>query len=141
MTTIPTLEHPLDAIFRPRAVAVIGASDKAGSVGRAILWNMISSPFGGTVYAINPRRRNVLGIKAYRNIGEVPEPVDLAMVLTPAPTVPGVIGECMSAGVKAAIIISAGFAETGASGRALKEQIRERSGPGRIRIIGPNSLG
>ena len=69
MTTIPTLEHPLDAIFRPRAVAVIGASDKAGSVGRAILWNMISSPFGGTVYAINPRRRNVLGIKAYRNIG------------------------------------------------------------------------
>ena len=141
MTTTPTLEHPLDAIFRPRAVAVIGASDKGGSVGRAILWNLISSPFGGTVYAINPRRRNVLGIKAYRNIGEIPEPVDLAMVLTPAPTVPGLIDKCAAAGVKAAIIISAGFAETGASGRALEEQIRERSGPGRIRIIGPNSLG
>lgn len=141
MSMAPALEHPLDAIFRPRAVAVIGASDKAGSVGRAILWNLISSPFGGTIYAINPRRRNVLGIKTCASIGETPEPVDLAMVLTPAPTVPGVIDECVAAGVKSAIIISAGFAETGATGRALEEQIQERSGPGRIRIIGPNSLG
>ena len=86
---------PLDAIFAPRAVAVIGATEKAGSVGRSILWNLISNPFGGTVYPVNPKRPNVLGIRAYPTIAAVPEPVDLAVVVTPAPTVPGVIGECV----------------------------------------------
>ena len=86
---------PLDAIFAPRAVAVIGATEKAGSVGRSILWNLISSPFGGTVYPVNPKRPNVLGIRSYPSIAAVPEPVDLAVVVTPAPTVPGVIGECV----------------------------------------------
>ncbi len=133
--------HPLDAFFKPRAAAVIGASEKAGSVGRAILWNLISHPFGGTVYAINPRRRNVLGIKSYPAIRAVPETVDLAMIATPAATVPGVIDECIAAGVKAAIIISAGFGETGAVGGALEDQIQERIRGGKLRIIGPNSLG
>ena len=82
----------LEAIFSPRAVAVIGASEKAGSVGRSILWNLIRSPFGGTVYPVNPKRPNVLGIRAYPSIAAIPEPVDLAIVVTPAPTVPGVIG-------------------------------------------------
>ena len=79
---------PLDAIFEPRAVAVIGATEKTGSVGRSVLWNLISSPFGGTVYPVNPNRPNVLGIRAYPTIAAVPEPVDLAVVVTPAPTVP-----------------------------------------------------
>ena len=73
----------LDAIFAPRAVAVIGATEKAGSVGRAILWNLISSPFGGTVYPVNPKRPNVLGIRSYPHIGAIPEPVDLAVIVTP----------------------------------------------------------
>lgn len=76
---------PLEAIFSPRAVAVIGATEKVGSVGRAILWNLISSPFGGTVYPVNPKRPNVLGIRSYADIGDVPEPVDLAVIVTPAP--------------------------------------------------------
>jgi acetyltransferase len=105
--------QPLDAIFAPKAVAVIGATEKAGSVGRTLLWNLISNPFGGTVFPINPKRASVLGIKAYANIAAVPEPVDLAVVVTPAPTVPSVIRECVDAGVKGAIIISAGFKETG----------------------------
>src|SRR5919199_2689357 len=111
--------HPLDAIFAPKNVAVIGATEKAGSVGRTLLWNLISNPFGGTVFPVNPKRPSVLGIKAYPSIGAVPEPVDLAVVVTPAHTVPSVIEECVEAGVKGAIIISAGFKEVGEQGIAL----------------------
>jgi acetyltransferase len=132
---------PLEAIFAPRAVAVIGASEKAGSVGRSILWNLISSPFGGTVYPVNPKRPNVLGIRSYPTIAAVPEAVDLAVVVTPAPTVPHVIGECADAGVKGAIIISAGFKEVGAEGAELERQVREQARRGRMRLIGPNCLG
>ncbi len=132
---------PLDAIFEPNAVAVIGATEKTGSVGRSVLWNLISSPFGGTVYPVNPKRPNVLGIRAYPTIGAVPEPVDLAVVVTPAPTVPGVIGDCVEAGVKAAIIISAGFKEIGPEGVELERDISERARRGGMRLIGPNCLG
>src|SRR5262249_30866591 len=121
---------PLEAIFAPRAVAVIGASEKAGGVGRSILWNLIRSPFGGTVYPVNPKRPNVLGIRSYPGIAAVPEQVDLAVVVTPAPTVPRVIGECADAGVKGAIIISAGFKEVGPEGAALE---RRGVGQGRPR--------
>src|SRR5688500_1450801 len=91
-TFTPTYRrHPLDAIFSPTSVAVIGATEREGSVGRTLLWNLISHPFGGTIYPINPKRNNILGIRAYPAIGDVPEPVDLAVIVTPAPTVPGVI--------------------------------------------------
>ena len=131
---------PLDAIFA-RAVAVIGATEKAGSVGRSILWNLIQSPFGGTVYPVNPKRPNVLGIRSYPEIAAVPEPVDLAVVVTPAPTVPQVIAECVEAGVKGAIIISAGFKEIGPEGADLERQVLEQARRGRMRLIGPNCLG
>lgn len=135
-------EHqPLDAIFAPKNVAVIGATEKAGSVGRTILWNLISSPFGGTVFPVNPKRPSVLGIKAYPNIAAVPEQVDLAVVVTPAGSVPGVISECVDAGVKGAIIISAGFKEAGPAGVKLEQQVLEQARRGRMRIIGPNCLG
>ncbi len=130
---------PLDAIFRPETVAVIGATERPGSVGRTVLWNLISHPFGGTVFPVNPNRSSVLGIKAYPNIQAVPDRVDLAVVVTPAPTVPKVIGECAAAGVKGAIIISAGFRETGVAGVALEQEILANAG--RMRIIGPNCLG
>jgi acetyl coenzyme A synthetase (ADP forming)-like protein len=133
--------HPLDAIFAPRAVAVIGATEKAGSVGRSILWNLIQSPFGGTVYPVNPKRPNVLGIRSYPKIAAIPEPVDLAVVVTPAPTVPQVIAECVEAGVKGAIIISAGFKEIGPEGADLERQVLEQARRGRMRLIGPNCLG
>jgi acetyltransferase len=132
---------PLGAIFAPRAVAVIGASEKAGSVGRSILWNLIGSPFGGTVYPVNPKRPNVLGIRSYPSIAAVPEPVDLAVVVTPAPAVPHVIGECADAGVKGAIIISAGFKEVGPEGAELERQVMEHARRRRMRLIGPNCLG
>src|SRR5918911_2447687 len=105
--------QPLDAIFRPETVAVIGATERVGSVGRTVMRNLVSNPFGGTVFPLNPNRSNVLGIKAYPSISEVPEQVDLAVVVSPAPTVPGIIRECADAGVRGAIIISAGFKEVG----------------------------
>ena len=92
--------HPLDCIFRPRSVAVIGASEREGSVGRTMLWNLIRSPFGGTVFPVNPQRHSVLGIKSYPDIASVPEVVDLAVIATPAATVPQVIRECVAVGVK-----------------------------------------
>ncbi len=131
----------LDAIFNPRAVAVIGATEKAGSVGRTVLWNLISSPFGGTVYPINPQRPSILGMRAYKNLREIPEPVDLAVIVTPATSVPAIIGECADLGIKGAIVISAGFKETGPEGVELERQVMEQARRGNMRIIGPNCLG
>src|SRR5689334_6172643 len=84
----------LGAIFAPKSVAVIGATEEAGRLGRTVLWNLISNPFGGTVYPVNKRHNQVLGIKAYADVASVPEQIDLAVIVTPAQTVPGVIGEC-----------------------------------------------
>ncbi|MEZ2236277.1 bifunctional acetate--CoA ligase family protein/GNAT family N-acetyltransferase [Microcoleus sp.] len=133
--------HPLDCIFHPRSVAVIGASEREGSVGRTILWNLIRSPFGGTVFPVNPQRPSVLGIKSYPDIASVPEIVDLAVIATPAATVPQVIRECVAVGVKGAIIVSAGFKEIGEAGAALEQQIIAEARLGGMRIIGPNCLG
>jgi acetyltransferase len=134
-------EHPLDVFFRPESVAVIGATENPGSVGRTVLWNLLSSPFGGTVYPVNPRRASVLGIRAYPNVKALPERADLAVVVTPAPTIPGIIRECGEAGVRAAIVISAGFKEVGPEGAALERQVVEEARRARLRVIGPNCLG
>ena len=131
----------LDVFFRPRNVAVIGATETPASVGRTILWNLMGSPFGGAVFPINPKRASVLGIKAYPSIGDVPEKVDLAVIATPAATVPGIIRECVDAGARGAIVISAGFKEAGAGGAALEQQVLAEARRGRMRIIGPNCLG
>ena len=131
----------LDPFFGPRSIAVIGATETPKSVGRTLLWNLISNPCGATVYPVNPKRPNVLGIKAYPSIGEVPEKVDLAVIVTPSASVPGLIGQCVKAGVKAAIIISAGFKELGASGIELERQVLEQALRGKMRVIGPNCLG
>ena len=131
----------LQPIFSPKSVAVIGATEKAGSVGRTVIWNLISSPFGGTVYPINPKRENILGIKAYPSIKDLQDQIDLAVIVTPAPTVPAIIGECVEAGIKGAIVISAGFKEIGPEGVKLEEGILEHARRGKMRIIGPNCLG
>ena len=131
----------LQPIFSPKSVAVIGATEKAGSVGRTVIWNLISSPFGGTVYPVNPKRENILGIKAYPNIKDLPDQIDLAVIVTPAFTVPAIIEECVEAGVKGAIVISAGFKEVGLEGAKLEEEIMANARKGKIRIIGPNCLG
>jgi acetyltransferase len=133
--------NPLEVFFAPRNVAVVGATEAAGSVGRTVLWNLMNSPFGGTVFPVNPKRPSVLGIRAYSNITEVPEKVDLAVVVTPAKTVPGVIRECVEAGIQGAIVISAGFKEVGEAGVELERQVLQEAQRGGMRIIGPNCLG
>ncbi len=133
--------QPLDPFFAPRSVAVIGASEAAGKVGRTIVWNLISSPFGGTVFPINAKRKSILGLKAYPSLAELPEQVELAVIVTPATTVPAIVEECVEHGVKAAIIISAGFKETGPEGVELERRILETARGAGMRIIGPNCLG
>src|SRR5512136_1397603 len=105
--------QPLGIFFSPRTVAVIGATESAGSIGRTVLWNLFTNPFGGTVFPINPERSSVLGIQSYPSVSAVPEQIDLAVLTTPPETVPGLIAECADAGVKGAIIVSAGFKECG----------------------------
>ena len=131
----------LDAMFTPGSVAVIGATDRLGTVGRALLENLLHGRFRGKVYAVNAKHEEVLGLKAYRSIRDIPQPVDLAVVATPAATVPQLIGECVDAGVKSAVVISAGFKERGTEGAALERQIHEQLRRGSMRLIGPNCLG
>ncbi|MBJ6764068.1 bifunctional acetate--CoA ligase family protein/GNAT family N-acetyltransferase [Myxococcaceae bacterium JPH2] len=133
--------RPLDVLFTPRSVAVVGASERAGSVGRTVLWNLVSSPFGGTVYPINPRRPHVLGIKAWPSLRALPEQVDLAVIVVPAPQVLDIVRECAELGVQGAIIISAGFKETGEAGARLERDILQVAQSARMRIVGPNCLG
>jgi acetyltransferase len=133
--------HPLDAIFSPRNVAVIGATEKEDSVGRTLLWNLISNPFGGTVFPVNPKRSNVLGIRAYPTVRDIPDQIDLAVIVTPAPTVPGLIRDCVDIGAKGAIIISAGFKEIGPEGAKLEQEVLTIARQAKMRIIGPNCLG
>src|SRR5215470_13250878 len=119
--------RPLDVFFSPKSVAVIGATENPGTVGRTVLWNLVTSPFGGTVYPVNPKRPSVLGVKAYADISQVPEPVDLAVIATPPPSIPGIIRDCGRAGVRGAIVISAGFKEIGPEGAALEHKLVEEA--------------
>ena len=134
-------KNPLEVMFKPRSVAVIGATDRQGSVGRTILWNLISTSFGGTIFPVNPKYHSILGIKAYPNVAAIPDEVDLAVIVTPAKTVPDLIQQCADKGVRAAIIISAGFKETGPEGVALEEKILKIARKSGMRIVGPNVLG
>src|SRR5579872_4161163 len=136
-----SLKRDLDVFLKPKSVAVIGATEKAGAVGRNILSNLISSPFGGTVYPVNPKRQSILGVKAYPSLEHIPDQVECAVIVTPADTVPGVIHECVDAGVKGAVIISAGFKEAGAQGAELERKVLEEARRGKMRLIGPNCLG
>ena len=134
--------HPgLESIFLPRSVAVIGATDREGTVGRSIVSNLLESKFPIKVYAVNPSHSEVLGIETHKQIGDIPGGVDLAVVVTPAHTVPQVIGECVDADVKSAVVISAGFRERGHEGILLEEQIQKHLSRGSMRLIGPNCLG
>jgi acetyltransferase len=138
---LPAEGHPLDALFKPRTIAVVGATPRDGSVGRTVLANLGSESFSGKIWAVNPRHSEILGIPCVPSIGKVSEPVDLAVICTPAATVPGVVGECVAAGVRAAVVISAGFRELGPQGQELESQVAARLRGSRMRLIGPNCLG
>ena len=127
----------LNAMFTPESVAVIGATEAPGSVGRALVENLKS--YHGLLYPVNLKRDTILGVPAFAKIGAVPDHIDLAIIATPAATVPEVVQECAEAGVTGAMIISAGFKECGPLGAKLEEAIVARRG--QMRVVGPNCLG
>jgi len=130
----------LHKIFNPRTVAVIGATDEEGSFGRAILENALASS-RRAIYPVNPHREKALDRACWPDIASVPEEIDLAIIATPAVTVPGIVDACGRAGVGGLIIISAGFRETGEEGARLEEEIIRINQAYRMRIVGPNCLG
>ena len=140
-TSRETGRHPLDAIFTPKSVALVGATEKVGSVGRTVLWNLMNTPFGGPIYPVNPTRPSVLGIKAYPKLADLPEKPDVVVVTTPAAVIPGIIGEAADLGIPGAVVISAGFKETGPAGAELERQLLAHARRGNMRLVGPNCLG
>jgi acetyltransferase len=131
----------LDKIFDPKSIALIGASDETGSVGYTLMKNLTESGYEGKVYPVNIRKTEILGFKAYQTVDQLPETVDLAIIATPAKTVPDVVEQCGKAGIIGIIIISAGFKEIGPEGKALEDRILEIKKEYNLRIIGPNCLG
>jgi len=139
----PALEahRGLEAIFRPRAVAVIGASRERGSIGAEIFHNLIEQGFQGAVYPVNPKAAVVQSVAAYSSIGAVPGPVDLAVIVVPAAAALAVLEECGRAGVRGAIVISAGFKETGEEGAVRERALVDCARRYGLRLVGPNCLG
>jgi len=128
-------------IFEAGSVALIGASDREGSLGRVVLRNLTDAGFAGPIYCVNPKHDAVQGRECFDSIRDIHERVDLAVIVTPAATVPGVLEECGASGVSAAVILSAGFRESGDDGLALEQAVLETARRHRIRFIGPNCLG
>jgi len=129
----------VEALLRPRSVAVIGASRDPSKIGHRVLRNILSSGFRGPVYPVNPNAREVLGLRCYASVLEVPGPVDLAVVCVPAPLVPGVVEECGRKGVAAVAVISSGFKEVGNEG--LERELVEAARRHGVRLLGPNIVG
>jgi acetyltransferase len=135
------MKHYLSPLFAPQSVAVIGASNRPQSVGRLVYTNLLNGKFKGTLYAVNTKHSEILGQPAYPTIQAIGKPVELAVIVTPPAAVASVIDSCGAAGVKAAVIITAGFGETGEAGVNLQRELMERAKIHGIRIIGPNCLG
>lgn len=133
--------YNLDKIFKPESVAVIGASETRGTIGRALADNLLDGDFGGKIFPVNPRYESIKGIKAYPSLSAVEEPVDLAVIAIPIAQAPAVVGECVRHGVGGAIVISAGGKEVGAEGERIEREIKETAENGGLRIIGPNCMG
>jgi len=131
----------LNKIFNPKNIAIIGASDEAGTVGCALMKNLVELRFDGDIYPVNIRKTEILGYKVYASVDKIPEHVDLAVIATPARTVPDIVEQCGKAGIMGLVVISAGFKEIGPEGKALEERILEIKRKYGLRIVGPNCLG
>jgi len=130
----------LRCFFEPASVAVIGATDRQGSVGQTVLHNLLRA-YRGRVYPVNPSRKEVAGLTCYPSVRAVPEPVDLVVIVIPAGAVPAAVADCVGAGAKSIVVISAGFKEKGPEGLALEQQIQAYLQGSSTRLIGPNCLG
>jgi acetyltransferase len=131
----------LDAIFKPRSIAVVGTSRKDGTIGRQILHNLVAYGFNGPVYPVNPNAEYVNSIKCYPSVSSIPDHVDLVVIVVPKESVLAVIDECREKGVKGVVVISAGFKEIGEKGIKLEKKLMEKIKQYGMRLVGPNCMG
>lgn len=139
--TMATGRESLHDFFYPKSIAVIGASDVKGKLGYNVFWNLINHDFPGRLYPINPGKDSIKGIKAYKSILDVQEPVDMAVIIVPAKAVEAAIADCCAKGVKYVVVEAAGFAETGEEGKQAQERIKTIIGQHGCRVLGPNCSG
>ena len=131
----------LESLFTPASVAIVGASSRIGSVGRAVFENILGGDYTGTIYPVNKKAKSVCGVRAYPTLADIPDRVDMAVIIVPAGAVPGVAREAAAVGVKGLVVITAGFKETGADGRKLEEELVAICHENNMRLAGPNCLG
>jgi acetyl coenzyme A synthetase (ADP forming)-like protein len=131
----------LDAVFRPRSVAVVGASRDRGSIGYSIVHNLVRGEFAGAIFPVNPRASAIHSLKCHPSLGAIPDPVDLAVITVPRALVAGVVDEAIAKGVRGLVVITAGYGETGDEGRALEAGLRDAVRAAGVRMIGPNCMG
>jgi len=134
-------KHSLDAIFSPRSVAVVGASRKTDSIGYSMLHNIVRSGFNGVIYPVNPYAEAVHSFKCYPSVRAIPDPIDLAVIVVPRNAVPAAIDDCLAKGVRGLVVITAGFAETGAEGARIERELCEKIRAAGARMVGPNCMG
>lgn len=135
------MHNALDVIFKPRSIAVIGASDTIGKWGHRMIDRPMTTGYPGPIYPINPNKSEILGLPAYPDVAAVPGEIDLAVITTPVPTVPAVLQACVDKGIKGAVVITAGFAEVGEAGRDFEQEMLAVARKGGIRLVGPNCMG
>ena len=131
----------LEKLFAPKSIALIGASERPGSLGTLVHSNLLAAGFSGPIYPVNPRYTELGGRPCHADVGAIGNPVELAVIATPAATVPAVLEDCGKSGVRAAVILSAGFREVGAAGERLERAVIEAARRYGIRFMGPNCLG
>ncbi|MBN2840417.1 MAG: acetate--CoA ligase family protein [Coriobacteriia bacterium] len=131
----------LGGFFAPRGVAVVGASRDPAKVGGAVLANLLDAGYRGSIHPVNPHAGEILGMRAYPSVRAVPDPVDLAIIVVPAQAAVAAVAECGARGIRSAIVISAGFRESGPAGAALERELLSAARAGGVRILGPNCLG
>ena len=133
--------HPLDSLLKPQSIAVVGASRRAGSIGREILHQLIEFEYHGMLFPVNPKADFVHSMKAYPSVSSIPDQVDLAIIVVPREAVLAVVDDCGKKGVKGLVVITAGFSETGDEGRRVEAELSERIRRYGMRMIGPNCMG
>lgn len=135
------MSHPLDAIFRPSSIAVVGASRTKGNIGAEVFRNLIRQGFGGPVYPVNPAAKAIQAVRAYPSVLDIPDPVDLAVITVPANRVAQVVDDCIAKGIRGLVVISAGFGEVGGEGEERQRLLLEKVRANGMRMVGPNCLG
>ena len=135
------IAEQLDPIFKPKSIAILGASDRPGKWGYIMVERPLKTGFSGTIYPVNPAKGEILGLRTYRSVLDIPGQIDLVVITVPAPATPDLMRECSKKGVKGAVLIPGGFAEAGNEGKALENEVANIAKEGKIRFVGPNCMG